>query len=194
MGYSEEESTKILTEVYEEHSEITAKALESSDVPVTVVYDSFDSMREAEMRVGGDELECGKCGRTFDTKAGLITHIRHGSHTFKERLQKAEDMVGEYDSDHLIYVMRIERPSDGQEFFYVGRTTQPYRRVAEHMSVTSEMSIPTPEGVMEKQKYEVVQVSITLEFENEARAAAMERRMYLEIAIENNTTRVLGGK
>lgn len=194
MGYSKEESMKILTDVYEEHGEITADALDSSDVPVTVVYDSFDSMRHAEMRVGGDELDCGKCGRTFDTKAGLSTHIRHGSHTFKERLQRAEDMVGEYDSKHVVYVMKIERPSDAQEFFYVGRTTRPYRRVADHMSVTSEMSMPTRDGVLEKQKYEVLEVVITLEYEDERRAAAMERRMYLETAIENNTTRVLGGK
>ncbi|AGM11768.1 GIY-YIG nuclease [Halovirus HCTV-5] len=195
MPYTKEESVEILSTVYEKHEEISSASLEQEGVPTTAVYDVFDSLREAEMEVGGElEFECGECGRVFEDRQKYGYHVKRSSHTREKRMKRAREEIGNVECECLVYVLRIERAPDEKEFLYVGRTVNPYARLSEHFRGRTKMVQPTPDGILEKQNYSVVEVVETIPCSDSEHGREVERKTLLRKAIEHETTDVLGGK
>lgn len=195
------EVVSILQEVYEAHGEISAKALEQENVPTSTVYSRFDSLLDAEEAVVGEvDFVCDDCGREFDDRRGYAVHRasrteERGCETWEDNFKRVEQEVDGIDCACLVYVLKIQRQCDGKEFFYVGRSVNPVERLTQHMVGRSgRISQPTPEGTFEKRDYDFVEIVRTIPCESDARAKEVERKTLLEVAIERDTTDVLGGR
>lgn len=114
-----------------------------------------------------------------------------------ERLARTESIPpGVYE----VYVLELLR-FDGEEFYYVGMAKNVVDRLQTHIGVAQDdydegkVSMPTPEGKLGAPSYDVVDLERRVRgggTKDEARET--ERRMAYEIALEYDTTNVLGGK
>jgi hypothetical protein len=100
-------------------------------------------------------------------------------------------------ADYHIYVLRVQR-HDGQRFFYVGMSEAVLSRLKSHARYGGQnMRVPTTNGAISKDTdfeiQEVVEVE-GLHDTTAAEARERERRKAYELAIDHNTTNVIGGR
>lgn len=139
-------------------------------------------------------FKCEVCGRGFDTERGLTAHKNVVDH---EQLEKKNQIRMLMDSPHAsqhVYVLQIERPIDGELFYYVGLSNAVVDRIIAHLKASQPISIPTRSGGLTRQDYDVVGLERIEPFEDRSTARNAERKIMLETAIEKDTTKVIGGK
>lgn len=106
------------------------------------------------------------------------------------------------DADGYVYVLKFIRTEDDETFYYVGMTTNLKSRVLTHTSeFRARKPLATDEGVRYSSaegSYEFQEIERVVSFRNRGRMRDVlknkEREMAFEIALEYETTNVLGGK
>jgi hypothetical protein len=106
-----------------------------------------------------------------------------------------------HDSESYIYVLCIERVDDGEIFWYVGETTDIYSRMRSHKYPSGEMSIPTTSGKIvsthpvEDARFKLRGLERVIDVSDcsDAERRNEERKTAFRVAIEKQTTNVLGG-
>lgn len=102
--------------------------------------------------------------------------------------------------EDVVYVLKIKRCSDNEVFYYVGLTSNLDHRILNHFSC-KEIKIPDrngkiirkPDNYREVQTdYELISLEEVEEVPNRETGLEIERRKRYEVAIEKNTTNVLG--
>lgn len=103
-------------------------------------------------------------------------------------------MIGDNPDGECVYVLRIERWFDKESFYYVGISNALIVRIASHMNNSTRIAMPTGDGREERQRYVVRDVERVVEADSRAEARNLERETALRVAIEENTTKVVGGR
>jgi len=102
--------------------------------------------------------------------------------------------------DGYIYVLEVKR-EDGEEFYYVGSTSQPVEnRLRNHANGSVPNAMPVNRGGTEmlgdtsEQSFELVKVDrvIAVDFSDRDRLLEKERETAYRVAIEYETTNVCG--
>lgn len=136
------------------------------------------------------------CGASFDTSKGLRAHQSHpGNPCETSRVrQVVEDKLDSEESPYHVYTIRVRRQTDGQEFYYVGMSTNVGHRIVNHNRDSGRVFLPTQDGAMEKQPVEFVGLLDVKPAPSRGRAENLERREMLRVAREKETDKVAGGR
>lgn len=182
------------------HNRLKLQDLYDIGISKEDLYANFNSIEELEMEIrdieDSDDLiyECDKCNAVFDSRASLIGHESAANHDRLKHEKRARELLGDAINTPIAYKFRLIRTTDGKEFVYVGATESPLNRLTEHMRGANIISIPIEGKMMGSKEYEFVEFLDKVECDSKAEAREVERRMYLEHAIENQAMNLLGGK
>lgn len=144
--------------------------------------------------------KCEQCGGEFDTEQGKKAHQTMAKSCVAPGIdvRDAIEQCKSVEGDHIIYTLKILHPETGEEFFYVGRTGNDYDqyqpRISLHKTDTSGyINVPNGVGEMES-RADYTPVEFVDAFGvSDGRVSNAEREAVLELAIEHDTTNVLGG-
>lgn len=102
--------------------------------------------------------------------------------------------------EYVVYVLKIKRCEDEEMFYYVGLTSNLDHRILNHFSCKI-ITIPSKDGKIIRKddnyrevetNYEIISLEEMEKVPDRKRGLEVERRKRYEIAIEENTTNVLG--
>lgn len=125
----------------------------------------------------------------------------------KEEVLDTAREIEDQRTDWYVYVLEMERLTDESTWYYVGETKNLRNRILSHFSTSVRMSryevaiengyqvyTNSHEQMMIRSLHEVEKIVLPDEVDQDEYVKNRERRKSYEVAIEEDTTHVIGGK
>jgi len=195
IAESKEEAADIFRECFD--GEINIPDLEEFGISDRSIYNNFSGVEEAEsFSFGNRDYKCSICNKVFEERASWKAHKSNCSEEIYSEKLEAEKFLSDFntDSKFITYILKIRR-FDGDEFYYVGTTKNPIQRMIHHMR-REDISLPKADefGYSKDVEFDIISVLEVHNFKTKEEAMEKERVRALEIAIEKETTNVVGGR
>ena len=138
--------------------------------------------------------ECVVCGKSFGTESGLNQHKSTISEDQHMNISKAKEMANGAGSGPCVYTLEIQLGENVKTHYYVGMTKNLEQRLLSHFKGDSTVSYHSKSEGIFKAEYEVIDLLSVEQCSDRSEAQCRERETLLEVAIEHDTTNVVGGR